>query len=209
MHKYFSSLRATVFALAAMAAAFAPPAVEAQTAAKQPFYIQSQQWVDLGNGPSELLVVEGAGSAYTAGGAGVGTSAGTTALTLTGTPAAGTAPCVGCVITCAPSNAAVCTIPGGTTVTAFNGTTGVTTSVATTVTAASLVWGSACPAATAVNVPGLPPGSATNLSAALNLRSGAGAPAQNAYPLYSTARICLYGSLQAGLVALQFPVGAH
>lgn len=204
----FHNIRAALFGFAALLVAMLPVVASAQTAAKQPFFIQNQQWVDLGNGPSELMVVEGSGSAYTAGGAGVGTSAASTALTLTATAAANP-PCVGCVITCAPSNSAVCTIPGGTTIAAFNGTTGITTSVATTTTAASLVWGSACPAATAPNVPGTPPASTAYLSAPLNLRSGAAGPALNAYPLYSTARICLYGSQQAGLLALQFPIGAH
>jgi len=201
-------VRSLAASLGLLALALYAGAADAQTAAKQPFFVQNQQWVDLGNGPSELQVVEGAGTAYTAGGAGVGTSAASTALTLTASAAANP-PCVGCVITCAPSNAAVCTIPAATTVTAFNGTTGITTSVATTTTAASLVWGAPCPASTAPNVPGTPPGATSYLSAPLNMRSGASQPAQNAYPLYSTARICLYGSLQAGLTALQFPVGAH
>ena len=198
----------TVMAALALAAALFPGRVDAQTSAKQPFFLQNQQWLDLGNGPSELLPLEGNGVAYTSGGGGTGTSAGTTALTLTATPATGFAPCVGCVITCAPSNSAVCTIPAATTVTAFNGTTGVTTSVATTVTAATLVWGAACPAATAVNVPGVSPNTVPQLSAPLNLRQIGGSN-MTALPLYSTARMCLYGGLQAGVTALQFPVGAH
>lgn len=204
--RILSHVRVALFAALAFSLVAAP--ASAQTAAKQPFFVQNQQWADLGNGPSEIMVVEGSGKAYTAGGAGVGTSAASTALTLAASAAANP-PCVGCVITCAPSNSAVCTIPAATTVTAFNGTTGVTTSAATTTTAASLVWGAACPAATAPNVPGTPPGATTYLSAPLNLRSGAAQPGQNAYPIYSVARICLYGDLQAGVLALQFPIGAH
>jgi hypothetical protein len=180
----------------------------AQTAAKQPTFIQTNQWADLGNGPVEVMPIEGAGSVYTSGGgAGVtGTSAGTTTLTLSGTPAI--APCVGCVITCSPTNTAACTIPALTTVTAFNGTTTVTTSVATTVTAASLTWGAACPAATAVNVQGVSPNSVPSLGAPINLRASAGQNGVSAFPLYSSARICPYGA-QGGLTFLTFPIGAH
>lgn len=180
----------------------------AQTAARQPTFIQTNQWADLGNGPVSLMPLEGAGAVYmSGGGAGVtGTSAGTTALTLSGTPAV--APCVGCVVTCAPTNTAACTIPGGTTVTAYNGTTGVTTSVATTVTAASLNWGAACPASTAVNVPGVAPGTVASLGSPITIRSSAAQVGVSAYPLYSTARICPYGA-QGGLTFLTFPIGAH
>lgn len=194
------------FLIAALAFMIAGPAF-AQTAAKQPAFIQNSQWTDLGNGPLDVIPVEGYGALYTSGGgAGVtGTSAGTTALTLSGTPAV--APCVGCVITCAPTNTAACTIPAATTVTAFNGTTGVTTSAATTVTAASLAWGAACPAATAANVPGVNPGAFTAgaLSPPLNMRALGGVAA---YPVYSAARLCLYGQ-QAGLTVIYFPIGAH
>ena len=181
---------------------------DAQTAAKQPGFIQSQQWLDLANGPLSVMPLEGSGSIYmSGGGAGVtGTSAGTTALTLSATPAV--APCVGCVITCAPTNTAACTIPAATTVTAYNGTTGVTTSVATTVTAASLTWGAACPAATAANVPGVSPGTVASLGAPINIRASAAQMGLSAFPLYSTARMCAYGA-QGGLTFLTFPIGAH
>ena len=196
------------FALAALAIMLATPAL-AQTAAKQPTFIQSQQWADLGNGPTEVIPVEGVGALYTSGGgAGVtGTSAGTTALTLSGTPAV--PPCIGCVITASPTNTAACTIPANTTVTAYNGTTGVTTSASTTCTAASLTWGAACPAATAPNVPGTAPGAflAGALSAPINLRVTTGNI--SGYPVYSAARLCLYGSQQGGLTLIQFPIGAH
>jgi hypothetical protein len=184
-----------------------PGLAHAQTAAKQPFFAATNAWVDLANGPTELLMIEGSGVAYTSGGgAGVtGTSAGTTALTLSGTPAV--APCVGCVITCAPTNTAACTIPGGTTVTAFNGTTGVTTSVATTVTAASLNWGAACPVTG--TFPTAPSATGNTLSAPLNLRAAVGGTGAGlAIPVYTTARVCIYGGQQQGGTFVNFPIGA-
>jgi len=193
--------------LAAFALLALSTSAHAQTANKQPVFAQNQQWADLGNGPLDVQSVEGAGFIYSSGGAGVGTSAGTTALTLTATPPAGTAPCIGCVITCSLSNTAACTIPANTTVTAFNGTTGVTTSVATTVTAASLVWGAACPAATAANVPGVNPNTVASLGPPLTLRSGAGVPVT--YPFSTAARLCAYAGQQAGFEFLTFPIGAH
>lgn len=201
------NIKAALFGVLALFVAMLPDCALAQSGAKQPAFVQNQQWADLGNGPFDILPTEGNGTVYTSGGgAGVtGTSAASTALTLSGTPAV--APCVGCVITCDPTNTAVCTIPAATTVTAYNGTTGVTTSVATTTTAAKLTYGAACPAATAPNVPGVSPGTVPSLSPPLMLRAGASADV-NAFPLYSVARICLYG-LQNGLTALYFPIGAH
>lgn len=203
-----SYIRAALFGAFAFIAAFVPSAADAQSGAKQPAFIQNQQWADLGNGPFDVLPVEGNGAAYTSGGgAGVtGTSAASTALTLSGTPAV--PPCVGCVITCDPTNTAVCTIPAATTVTAYNGTTGVTTSVATTTTAAKLTYGAACPAATAANVPGVSPNTVPSLSPPLMLRASANTGFLPAFPFYSVARVCLYG-LQNGLTALYFPIGAH
>ena len=209
MKDFSVKLRATLAYLALALALMLPSeGALAQTAAKQPTFIQNSQWADLGNGPADVMPVEGNGAIYTSGGgAGVtGTSAGTTALTLSGTPAV--PPCVGCVITCDPTNAAVCTIPANTTVTAYNGTTGVTTSASTTTTGAKLVWGAACPAATAPNVAGVAPGTVASLSAPLMLRAGGLDMGVAAFPVYSTARMCLYG-LQQGLTALTFPIGAH
>jgi hypothetical protein len=204
MMKHLRNLAAVVFATAALCGgAFA------QTSDKQPRFIQNQQWVDLGNGPTEILPIEGTGTIYASGGGGVGTSAGTTALTLATTPATGTAPCVGCVITCAASNTvSPCTIPAATTVTAFNGTTGVTTSVATTTTAANLVWGSACPAATAANVPGVAPGTVPALGPPLGIRAVT-AGDNPALPMFTTARLCTHGGFQNGLTFTNFPIGAH
>jgi hypothetical protein len=199
-------LAINTLALVAFAAAFSD--AHAQTADKQPRFIQNQQWVDIGNGPAEVLPIEGNGALYASGGAGVGTSTGTTALTLSATPTAANTPLVGAFITCAASNTVTpCTIPAGTTITAFNGTTGVTTSASTTVTAANLVWGAACPAATSANIPGVTPGTVGTLGPPLNLRS-ATAGVHTALPIYSTARLCVWGGLQAGVTFLTFPIGA-
>lgn len=209
MKNYFLNAARTMAVAALVALLAALPSVgRAQTAAKQPTFIQTSQWADLGNGPVSVMPLEGAGSVYmSGGGAGVtGTSAASTTLTLSGTPAI--APCVGCVITCSPTNTAVCTIPAATTVTAFNGTTTVTTSVATTTTAASLNWGAACPAATAVNVPGVSPSAVASLGAPVNIRASAGVNGVSSFPLYSVARVCPYGA-QGGLSFLTFPIGAH
>jgi hypothetical protein len=208
MKDYLLTFRAAAVAFAIALAAFLPGQADAQTSAKQPTFIQTGQWADLGNGPVEVMPIEGSGSIYmSGGGAGVtGTSAASTTLTLSGTPAV--APCVGCVITCSPTNTAVCTIPAATTVTAFNGTTTVTTSVATTTTAASLNWGAACPAATAANVPGVAPNAIASLGGPVNIRASAAQTGLSAFPLYSTARVCPYGA-QGGMTFLTFPIGAH
>lgn len=204
-NRFLNTVRAALFSAVVALAAFLPSHADAQTAAKQPQFIASNTWVDLANGPIEVLLVEGSAVAYTSGGNGTGTSAGTTALTLSATPAV--APCVGCIVTCAPTNTAACTIPANTTVTAYNGTTGVTTSASTTVTAASLVWGAACPAAGS-GIPPAPSATGNSLSAPLNIRAAAGPLGGTAMPMYSTARVCLYGAQQQGGTAITFPIGA-
>jgi len=196
-----------------IAAALLPVGAYAQTSDKSPRFIQNQQWVDLGNGPAEILPIEGNGTVYSSGSGGVATSAGTTAMTLSVAPAlAANFPLVGAVITCAASNTvSPCTIPAATTITAFNGTTGITTSANTTTTSANVVWGAACPAATGVNVPGVNPDTLSGLLGPLsspwpqryNPSSNAGAP------FYTTARLCAYGGFQNGFTFAQFPIGAH
>lgn len=195
MKKHFVRIWIALGAVLALLMLIAPPA-SAQTAAKQPFFIPYGQWLDLGNGPMELLPVGGNGVAYTAGGTGVGSTSGaSTTLTLTATPAV--PPCVGCVITGTG-------IAAGTTVAAFNGTTTVTLSAAMTVAASTpLAWGAACPTSGA-QTPGT-----SNLSAPLELRA-TGAASPLAYPFYTYARVCINvpGNTQAGLTILQFPIGA-
>jgi hypothetical protein len=177
-----------LFALAALAL---PEASLAQTVTKQPFFVQPYAWTDLGNGPTEILPIEGNGVAYVSLGTAVGSTSGSsTTLTLTGTPAI--APCVGCVISGTG-------ITSGTTVAAFNGTTTITLSAAMTVGASTaLSYGAACPTS------GQP--TAASLSAPLSLRVTT--RQDLAYPIYSQARVCVYGAQQAGFTAMQFPIGA-
>jgi hypothetical protein len=191
--RYFRNL---VVAAAVLGAIAGP--VKGQTVTKQPAFIPSQQWIDLGNGPLDVQPIEGNGTVYSSLGSGVGSTSGSsTALTLTGTPAI--APCVGCIISGAG-------ITSGTTVSAFNGTTGITLSSAMTVAASTaLSWGAACPAATAANVPGVAPGTVASLSAPAVMRAGVG----GTYPFYTQARLCAYGAAQAGLTLLYFAIGAH
>jgi len=174
----------------------------AQTVVNQPVFVPSRQWVDIGNGPTDIQPVEGNGELYSSLGTGVGSTSGSsTTLTLTGTPPAGTAPCVGCIISGTG-------ITSGTTVAAFNGTTTITLSAAMTVASMTpLSWGSACPAATAANVPGASPNTANALSSPLNLRSQGAA--SGTYPMYTQARICAYGLFQNGFTFVFFPIGAH
>src|SRR6202795_518871 len=80
---------------------------------------------DLGNGPVKVRMIAGNASIFTSQGSGTGSTSGSsTALTLTATPA--TAPLVGGLIS---GNG----ITSGTTIAAYNGTTGVTLSAAMTV----------------------------------------------------------------------------
>ncbi len=166
----------------------------AQTAIKQPYAVNSNAWVDLGNGPTEVLPLEGTANIYTSGSTGVGSTSGSsTALTLTATPTF--PPCVGCVISGTG-------ITAGTTVTATS-TTSVTLSAAMTVASSTaLAWGVACPTS------GAPPANAS-ISAPINMRATAGGPASTGYPIYSGARVCMFGGAQSGGSVLNFPIGAH
>jgi hypothetical protein len=97
---------------------------------------------DLGNGPVKVRMVAGNASIFTAQGSGLGSTSGSsTALTLTATPA--TPPLVGGLISGSG-------IASGTTIAAYNGTTGITLSAAMTVSASTPVaWGAACPSSAA------------------------------------------------------------
>lgn len=160
----------------------------AQVVTQLPAYLNVNTITDLGNGPLELRTVLGNAWLFTAQGSGTGTAT-TTALTLTATPA--TPPIVGGFISCnAPTN---CSIPANTTVTAFNGTTGVTLSATATITAAQVNWGAACPAYNG----GTPPYPALQLQVGLDL------------PLYTQSRICGYSNNGPGAQILTFPIGAH
>lgn len=111
------------------------PAV-AQTAITLP--IAANAVADLGNGPIKVRMIAGNASIFTAQSSGTGSTSGSsTALTLTATPA--TPPLVGGLISGAG-------ITSGTTVAAYNGTTGITLSAAVTVVGGTTVsWGAACP----------------------------------------------------------------
>jgi hypothetical protein len=162
-----------------------------QSAQKQPFFIASNTWVDFGNGPLEILPVEGSGLLFSRGSTGVGSTSGSsTTLTLTATPTY--APCVGCVISGSG-------ITAGTTVSAFNGTTGITLSAAMTVASSTtLYWGVACPTS------GAPPVNAS-ISGAMAMRT---ATQPGRYPVYSSARLCGFGGSGGGISVLTFPIGS-
>lgn len=119
---------------------FAATAALAQTATTLPYAAAAV--ADIGNGPIKVRMVQGNASIFTAQGSGVGSTVGSsTSLTLTSTPA--TAPKVGAIISGSG-------ITSGTTVAAYNGTTGITLSAAMTVPASTaLAWGASCPASTA------------------------------------------------------------
>lgn len=185
MKKLFEQFRGAALAVAvAMLALLPSEGALAQIVTQLPAPIVANSITDFGNGPLELRVLLGNAWMFTSQGSGTGTSAGTTALTLTATPA--TPPCIGCII----SGGA---IPAGTTVTAFNGTTGITTSVATTVTAITVSWGAACPPF----ANGLP---------APNVALQPGGPD---LPLFTQSRICGYAANGPGAQIVVFPIGAH
>lgn len=177
-------------ALIAAAALTAPIAVPAQTVVPLPVYVDNTQGAvkDLGNGPTEVKVLNGSAQLFTMSSSGVGQTTGgvsSTAVTLTATPA--TPPCVGCVI----SGTA---ITSGTTVTATS-TTSITLSAAMAVaTSTTLSWGAACPS-TFSSAPG----------GSILVQAGVGGD----LPLYTQARVCAAGQFAAGATLLQFPIGAH
>jgi hypothetical protein len=135
-----------IAAIIAAASVLGGGKADAQAVTQQPSYVDAGGVVtDFGNGPLRFQTITGSAMIFTSSFGQIGTSAGTTALTLAATAAANP-PCVGCGISCVNGPLANnCSVPAGTIVTAFNGTTGITTSVATTVTAAQVNWGVACP----------------------------------------------------------------
>jgi hypothetical protein len=135
----------------------------AQTAITLP--IAANAVADLGNGPIKVRMIAGNASIFTAQGSGIGSTSGSsTALTLTATPA--TPPIVGGLISGAG-------ITSGTTVAAYNGTTGITLSAAMTVPGGTTVsWGAACPSSV---------GSAPVIQAS---------PQADYYIMYTQARVC-------------------
>lgn len=191
MKDYFKTVaRAVAIAAIIAAASIFSGNANAQAVIAQPSYVDGGGAVtDFGNGPLRFQGLTGSAMLFTSSFGQVGTSAGTTALTLAATAAANP-PCVGCAISCVNGPlAAACSVPAGTTVTAFNGTTGITTSVATTVTAAQVNWGMACPAtASPASVRPAMIGSGMN------------------FPFWTTARIC--GAAAPGQAGAQLSVSA-
>ena len=168
--------------------ALLPVSALAQVVTELPIIVTAHAVTDLGNGPTELLILGGNGALFTMQGAGVGSTSGSsTTLTLTATAAADP-PCVGCIISGAG-------ITSGTTVAAFNGTTGITLSAAMTVAASTpLAWGQACPASpVAASIPEIFVQS--NVTPAM--------------PMYTQARICADGHNGPGMQLLPFAIGAH
>lgn len=157
----------------------------AQVVTQLPQNVNNAVVLDMGNGPLELRIVQGNMLLATAQGAGTSTTVtASTTMTLTATPAI--PPCVGCNISGAG-------ITSGTTVTAFNGTTGITLSAAMTVANNTPVaWGAACPT-TLAGFPVTP------------VQAGVGGD----IPLYTQARICAGALSTPGAAILPFPIGAH
>ncbi len=187
MKNCIGNFRMALLASLAVLAALLPVAASAQVVTRLPVYIDnSTATYDFGNGPLEFQVVLGSAGLFTSSGSGLGSTSGSsTSLTLTATPPAGTTPCVGCIISGTG-------ITSGTTVTAYNGTTGVTLSAAMTVAASTpLAWGSACPGTVGASRLMLVPAGVT------------------AYPFYTQARICGASQFAAGAAVLPFAIGAH
>ena len=174
-------------------------AANAQTVTRQPFFAATNSWVDLGNGPLELMPIEGSSIAYASSGTATSTAvSASVTMTLSAVPAV--SPCVGCIISGTG-------ITSGTTVAAYNGGTGVITlSAAMTVANGTAVsYGAACPTS---GIPTAPSAAGNSLSAPLNLRAGV-EPFTAGIPLYSQARLCLYGGQQQGGTVVTFAIGAH
>lgn len=172
--------------LLAALVALSPLSALAQTVVAVPTFVAPRTVVDLGNGPTEIKIAQGNLGLFTSSGSGLGSTSGSsTTLTLTATAAANP-PCVGCVISGTG-------ITSGTTVAAFNGTTGITLSAAMTVAASTpLAWGQACPSAPPTNP-------------LLLVQAGVGSDA----PFYTQARVCGYGGNGPGGLLVQFAIGAH
>jgi hypothetical protein len=179
-------MKLTKFRAALLVALMPFSAAFAQTVVQVPLNINAGVVADLGNGPTEVRMLQGSMGLFTSQGSGTGSTSGSsTTLTLTATAAANP-PCVGCVISGTG-------ITSGTTVSAFNGTTGITLSAAMTVAASTpLAWGKACPSA--------PP------SAPLALVQAA---VGSDLPMYTQARVCAYGGNGPGGLYTQYAIGAH
>lgn len=185
-------MKRILLVLAALFAVVLPEAAPAQTFVQRPLFVQSQQWYDLGSGPLEVAIAEGNAFVMSAVASATGSTSGSsTTLTLTAVPQV--APLVGAPISGTG-------ITAGTTVAAYTaGTAVITLSAAMTVAAGTAItYGTACPA---TGNPGVGQGGG------MNIRAGTQGGLSN-YPLYTTAKICAYGSYQGGAQLLTFPIGA-
>lgn len=180
-----TKLRAALAAALIALTALAPLPAFAQTVVQVPTNVNARTVADLGNGPTEIRVLQGNLGLFTAQGAGVGSTSGSsTALTLTATPT--TVPCVGCIVSGTG-------ITSATTVISYNGGLTVGLSAAMTVAAGTAVaWGAACPSP--------PPAAGVQLA-----QAAVGAD----LPMYTQARVCAYGGNGPGATILQFVIGAH
>ena len=179
--KFVAKFRAALAALVLLA----PLPALAQTVVQVPSAVTAHNVFDLGNGPTELRVLQGNMGGCTAqstGTSGNATSS-STALTTTATPA--TPPCVGCVISGTG-------ITSGTTVSATSGTSITLSAAMSVATATTLSWGAACP--------GAPPSAPIAL-----LQAAVGGD----LPMYTQARVCAYGGIGPGGLFTQFAIGAH
>jgi len=182
------NIRAVLFGVFALFAAMLPTdGALAQTVTQQPLFLSPNVVTDLGNGPLELKMMNGGANVASVFGTGLG-SGSTTSITLTATPTVNP-PCVGCLISGAG-------ITGVTTITAYNGTTGITVNTSQTISASTpLAWGAACPAS--------PPPVSLPMVALRTITSSGD------YPFYTEARLCAYGNSGPGAQVLTFPIGAH
>lgn len=186
MRNMFFMLRVAVIA----ALAFAVPAsLHAQVVTRLPIYTGNNPntVTDLGNGPTEIRILQGNAQIFTAQSSGAASTSGSsTTLTLASTPTTANAPCVGCIVSST-------LITSGTTVVSYNGGLTVVLSAVATVAAGSPVaWGTACP-------------STIGSTPAILAQAGVGAD----LPLYTQSRICTSGQNTVGASLLQFPIGAH
>lgn len=183
-HDILKYARVALFAALAWLAAAVP--VDAQVVTQLPIYLDNSGVVyDFGNGPLEIRMLQGNAGIFTSQGSGVGSGT-TTTITLTATPTV--PPCVGCAISGG-------TLIASSIVTAFNGTTTITTNTSQTVAASTpLAWGAACPTSSVGNrVMLLQPGQ----------------PPTADIPIYTLARICGGAQFTAGATVIPFPIGAH
>jgi hypothetical protein len=178
---------ATKFRVALIAASLAilPYTAKAQSVVAVPTNINAHTVADLGNGPTEIRMLQGNMGVFTFQGSGIGSTSGSsTTLTLTATPT--TVPCVGCIISGAG-------ITSGTTIASYGGgLTAVLSAAMTVASSTPVAWGAACPSA--------PPSVALAL-----IQAAVGAD----LPMYTQARVCAYGGNGPGGLFAQFAIGAH